>query len=499
MSPRRWAGALLPLAAGALLALAACSTKKTLVPDVPPETGVFVKGELDTVNHIVQLFWFGNDADGMVVGFELRFVNPAAPADTDWVFTTRTDSIFTVYTPGGFTAPRFEVRAIDDAGQHDPSPAIADFSFTNLPAVVTITGAPAARDSVYATATIDWSTVDPDGIVNRISYRVWLDGNEANARIVTDRTYSIPPADFIDGGQVRAGTRYFVVQPIDDGGLVGTADTATFFVRDAAGARLLVIDDVPSSQQLNYTTDQLYYEAAQRALGPGPPAPGSAWSLLLLEFNRPFRSITDLEQTLSQFDAVIWYRGDLPAAPLGPASPLRDYQDALVSYVESGGHLLVEGRGLFQSTDVAGTTTGSLRPDLAPRLFGGDLVRREIQGRPGDSTTVFGINNGRSLKTSMWSDSLRFQAARDGLFCFHYGDTNQVAFWAPPGELASGHPGNPPEHLAVGKSVPHPGGGRAIVLAFPLRVGNGFTAPPNPSVGTVPRILDRIFAQLLGP
>ena len=485
---RPWRLAALVAALCALLGLAACSTKKTLLPNVPPETTVFVQGQLDTVNHIVRLFWFGNDADGLVVGFELRFINPASPTDTAWTFTTKTDSLFTVYTPAGFTAPRFEVRAIDDASQRDPSPAVADFSFSNAPARVTITGAPAARDSVYATATIDWSTVDPDGIVDRVSYKVWLDGNEANARVITGRRYSIPPADFVDGGAVRAGNRYFVVQPIDDGGMVGTADTAFFFVRDAQGARLLLIDDVPSGQQLNYTTDQLYYDAANRAV------PG-AYSLLLLQFNKPFRSITDLEQTLSQFEAVIWYRGDQPAIASGLADPLRDYQDGLVAYVQSGGHLLVEGRGLFQSTDVAGTLTGSLRPDLGPTLFGGDLVRREITGRPGDSTTVFGINNGRVLKSSMWSDSLRFQGARDGLFCFHYSDTNQVAFWAPENQLSSLNA----QRLAVGKSVPHSGGGLGIVLAFPIRVGNGYNTPPAPSVGTVPRILDRIFAQLLGP
>ena len=34
-------------------------------------------------------------------------------------------------------------------------------------------------------------------------------------------------------------------------------------------------------------------------------------------------------------------------------------------------------------------------------------------------------------------------------------------------------------------------GGRAIALAFPLRVGAGYSS--------IPRILERIFAELLGP
>ena len=479
----RPARALLPALLLLALGLAACSPKKTLLPDVPPETGVFVQGQVDTVNHIAQLFWFGNDADGTVVGFELRFRNPAAPEDTAWIFTTRTDSIFTVYSPSGFTAPRFEVRAIDNAGQRDPSPAIADFSFTNQPAVVTITGSPGAADSVYATATIDWSTVDPDGVVGRVQYRVWLDGNEANARIVTGQRYSIPPSDFVEGGAVRAGQRFLVVQPIDDGGRVGTADTASFFVRDAQGARLLVIDDIPTSFAQNGPTDQLFYTAANNQTG-------VTWSLLQLQFNRPFRTVEDLEKTLSQFDVVVWYRGNQQPIATGQAYPLRDYQDALTTYVESGGRLLLEGGGLFVETNSQGIAGGALRPDMAPRLFGGSLIKREVPAR--DSTTSFGINNGRTLTTSVWSQVLRFTAIVSDVFCFQYGDTNQVAFWAPPLQLSN----NNPERLAVGKSVPHAMGGRAVVMAFPVRVGNG-GLPGSPT--SPQEVLNKIYADLLGP
>ena len=465
--------------------LGSCSTKKTILPDVPPETGVFVQGQLDTVNHVVELFWFGNDPDGDVVGFEVRFVNLPPPATDDWVFTTRTDSVFTVFTPTGYSAPRFEVRAIDNSQQRDPTPAVADFSFSNLPPVVTITGAPGARDSVYATATVDWSVADPDGNPNAVQYRVWLDGNEAGARIVSGRTFSIPPADFIDGPGVRAGNRYLVVQPIDDGGLVGTADTAQFFVRDAQGARMLVIDDLASDIAQNYQTDLLFYDAATRAL----PGPGG-WSLLQLQFNRPFRTVTDLEQTLSQFDVVVWYRGnrDPLATQPGSANPLRDLQDGLVTYVESGGRLLLEGNALFRYTDAQNREVGLLRHEMGPLLFGGDLVKRFETGR--DSLVNFGIKNGGNVRTSIWSDSLRFQAIVEGVFSFHYGDTNQVAFWAPPLQLTS----NNPERLAIGKSVPHANGGRAVVMAFPIRIGNAGASPPP-----VPRILDRVFADLLGP
>ena len=109
-------------------------TKKltgSLHANQPPHTVLFVNGAIDTVNHVVHLYWFGTDVDGSVVGFEWQMKNPAAPADTAWHFTTNTDSIFTVQAPSGYTNPVFSVRAIDNAGARDPNPPRQNFEFSN--------------------------------------------------------------------------------------------------------------------------------------------------------------------------------------------------------------------------------------------------------------------------------------------------------------------------------------------------------------------------------
>jgi hypothetical protein len=104
--------------AAAFAAAAGCGLTHKLTgtthDNKPPETVLFVNGDLDTVNHVVHLYWFGTDSDGKVKGFEWRLMNPEAPADTVWQFTTLTDSIFTVLTPQGYTDTRFSVRAVDD-------------------------------------------------------------------------------------------------------------------------------------------------------------------------------------------------------------------------------------------------------------------------------------------------------------------------------------------------------------------------------------------------
>ena len=476
------------LAAAALasaFAASGCGTKESLVPSLAPETGLFVEGTVDTVNHVVRIFWYGNDSDGEVVGFEVRFHNAAAPGDTAWQFTTRTDSTFTVFTPAGFTAPRFEVRALDDDGLRDESPAFADFSFTNLPPVARITGAPGAGDSTYASATIDWSITDPDGDVNAVRYRVWLDGQDSTTvPLVTGRRFTVPSAAFLDGAVFRGGIRTVSIQPIDDGGLAGAIVRTSWFVRETSpSVRLLIVDDLPSSNPLNQSSDQLYIDAAQRNL-----VDPATWSVLRLQFNNTFRSAEDMRQTFALFDAVIWYRGDRDATTATAVDPLRDLQEGIAAYIEGGGRILLEGRGLFRSTDVSGANTGSLQPSLASRIFGSDrLAEYPPTGGATDSPIVWGINNGRILRSSTWADSLRFAASRSGVFAFEVQDTSNVTFWARAGVLSQ----NNAVDRAVGINVPHPSGGRAIVFAFPLRVANGYNNVQLPG-----RVLDRVFQAL---
>src|SRR2546426_1677795 len=152
--------------------LAGCSPRRTLAPKLPPETTLFIQGPVDTVSYKVHLYWFGSDPDGYVVAYELRIKNPDAPADTQWVRTTRTDSLFKVYTPKGVSQPLFEVRAIDDDGMVDPSPAHQMFKFRNLPPELTIVGAPGPRDTTFASVTVNWVAIDPDGDIRNARFRV---------------------------------------------------------------------------------------------------------------------------------------------------------------------------------------------------------------------------------------------------------------------------------------------------------------------------------------
>ncbi|MBI1799348.1 MAG: hypothetical protein HYR73_06640, partial [Candidatus Eisenbacteria bacterium] len=348
------AGAALAL----MLALAGCSPRRVMVGDLPPETSLFVQFPSDTVNHtvnhMVHLYWYGSDIDGEVVGFEARLLNPAAPTDTQWAFTERRDSLLTVYTPAGSTSPVFEVRSIDDRGQRDPTPARQKFDFSNHPAVVTIASRLHSTDTTFASVTVNWSVQDADGDASKIKYFVYFDSagvrpaSHATALQLTVTGLTLPSAYFKEAGVYTSRLRTLYVQALDDGGLLGAPDSMKWFVRapvTGSHARLLVIDDYPSTQPANFTFDTLYSNAAIRNL------PAGTFSILRLEFTQPFRSSADLEQTFKLFDAVLWYRGQRTDY----SRLLQSYQDGVGAYLDAGGKFYVDGLYLVDGLRTPGS------------------------------------------------------------------------------------------------------------------------------------------------
>jgi hypothetical protein len=468
-----------PLALAALL-LAGCSPKSGMVPNLEPETTLFVQGDLDTVNHVVQLFWFGSDADGEIDGFELRFHNPDAPTDTAWRFTTRTDSLFTVFAPTGNVSPLFEVRAIDNQGARDATPAREDFTFRNFPPAVLITSGPGTTDTTFASATFTWQPFDPDGDLNRIQYFVWINSDSTNPRLVNGTSYTVPSDDFRnDSGNFESKPCTLHVRPVDDGGRAGNPTTRTWYVRapvTGPRARLLIIDDVPTTNTANFATDTLYQNTAARNL------PAGSWSVLRLQSTQPFRSALDVQQTCALFEAVIWYRG----SQTNFSTVLRDYQDGIAGYLDAGGRFMIEGLNLTEGYG----TTGPIRESFVRDHLATDFLHRNYNSTTQDSSVAWGIGNGAVLRSTVYADSLRLGAIFDGLRAFAVQDTDDVALWARSGTLTQ----STPLDVAVGVSAPQPSGGRAIMLTVPLVAANA----PFPGGGprTAARCLAKIYAQL---
>jgi len=479
----------------ALGLLAGCGSKGTLKADAPPDTRIFIQGPVDTVNHNVHLYWFGTDPDGTVKGFELRLLVATAPADTLWTYTTKYDSVFAIRTPDGYTAPTLEVRAVDDAGLRDPTPAQQLFKFSNLPPIVTLLNRHRMTDTTYAAVTLRWSASDPDGEGSKLRFFVWLDGNESNKNLVAGNSFTFPTEQFLQGGLLRTGPRQMFIQAIDDGGMLSAIDSTRWMVRApgtggyrANTARLLLIDDQPSTYTQDFTTDTLYYNTAARNLLPGQ------YSLLQLQFTNPFRSLDDMVQTFRQFDAVVWYIGGANSA-LTFETTLQTYQAAIGLYLASGGNLYLEGLDLIDTPHGAGPLNGSVVGDL----LGSDFLFQNYNSSLADSSAAWGNTSGGKVRTA-WGDTLRFanelpvaSSSTGGLRAFGVRDDSYGIIWALPLPVVSLKPADVlPFQVPIAVSVPQPSGGRFVMVTFPLR---SVSTPPA-AYRNAHKFLAQVFQQM---
>ena len=479
------------LAALALGGVAGCSKKLRPIQNQPPETYVFVRGQVDTVSHRVRLYWFGTDPDGEVVQYAMRWVYPPpAPQDAAWdTIPARlpgagTDSMFTMSTGDSFVVmPRFEIFAVDNEGAADPTPAVQTFTLSNIAPTVTITNALGSRDTTYASATFNWEVNDPDGGGPGLHYHIWMDGNEAAYDSTTGNTFTMPSARFLQDGQYRSGPRTAYVQAVDDGGRSGPPTSMTWYVRAPAAVlennqgRLLVVDEVPSAGSNNALFDAFYKGVADLL-------PAGTYSVLRPQFNSSiFRSPRDVAQTLRQFRAVLWYRGGETTV----SSWLRTYQDSIGGWLDAGGKLYVDGLYLVQGL----RTPGAFREDFVQRHCGSThlmLCNAYVGNGATDSTAGWSLRAGSNFRSSRYGETARALVApfsmadsSGGVRVFAVTDTNNVALWAMEGQMA---PPNVGFEAPAGVSVPQGGGGQLIMITLPIRF-----LTPTPAVNLLRRML----------
>jgi hypothetical protein len=469
-----------------VLALAGCGhLKRISQPLSAPDTFIFVSGPVDTVNHIVHLHWFGTDEHGYIAGYEIRLLDPAAPADTAWQFTTRTDSVLTVRAPTGFTAAVFEARAINDRGVRDPVPARQPFQFSNQPPIVRLAGKPNAgerSDTTFASVTVDWTVSDLDGDASKVVCRLWLDGHADAPLVASGSEFTVPSAQFLQDGAYQSGMRTLYIQGIDDGGMAGPVDSVRWYVRRPVSgprARLLLVDDVPRTDPANARVDTLYANAVLNA-GLGP----DAWSVLRIESNQPFRSARDLEQTLKQFETVIWYRGEQSTF----SRVLASYGDGIGPYLDAGGRMFIESLNLTSEM----STNGALSPEFVGRYLNSDGVFQFPM--PPDSSAAWGLSGNGTIYCPSLAESLLNRRILVGLRAFRSRAASQVLFSLPAHALSQDNP----YEAAVALDVPQAGGGRLIVDTYPM-VSATISVPEFPQRASIVLLKILGLLSLTGP
>ena len=474
-------------------------TKKltgSLHANQPPHTVLFVNGAIDTVNHVVHLYWFGTDVDGSVVGFEWQMKNPAAPADTAWHFTTNTDSIFTVQAPSGYTNPVFSVRAIDNAGARDPNPPRQNFEFSNQAPTVKLLQKPLPTDTTFASVSVTWSATDVDGDANKLTYLVWLNGNEATPEVTAAQSLTMPSSRFLVNGTLTTGPRKLFVRAIDDGGRAGPPDSVSWVVRrpvTGARARLLLIDDVPRSSANNLRFDTLYSNSIGRV-----GLPVDQYTILRLDTTQPFKTAADVQQTFQMFENVVWYRGIETTF----STVLQTAEPGIAAYLDGGGRFYLDGLYLFGGRNAV----GPLDEDFArSHLNSNGLVSMfTITTTFSDSSIGFGnsgtstflphvdVGGGLIARDSMYTRQFAVRPGEaGGLRQFQFNDRSQVVLWGGLGTLTP----DIGDSTAVGIGVPQRNGGLAIVVCMPP----GGSVPPVGAgniAGSAARFVTNIYRML---
>lgn len=191
-----------------LLALLTGCREGDIRPGSAPETQM----SYDTINlagnnrlnTTVRLSWYGTDEDGYVKGFEV------SQDQENWDYTTRQDSTFSFDIPAGNDSVDidFYVRAVDNTGQKDPSPAYLQVPLRNSAPEAFFIDDRGPQDTAFVAATFFWNAQDPDG--NNSLAEVQLRANEGPWTTVNlgEPLLSLVPVKESNSGPIDADIFY---------------------------------------------------------------------------------------------------------------------------------------------------------------------------------------------------------------------------------------------------------------------------------------------------
>lgn len=210
------------------------------LPNAAPETKLSIE-EINLtgnarLNSTVSLSWFGTDIDGYVAYYEFK-IN-----EGEWTRTQIQDStfLFAIDPDDDSTDIDFYVRAIDDEGVVDPTPAYLLVPLKNSPPSVTIDEESLPIDTTNLVITFRYSAVDPDG--DNTLKQAYIRANEGEWKEIdlNQKLLSVMPSNPTTVGAGAAGVYYGLSdQP---------ALTIDGFVNNGANIIQLKVSDIANAE-----------------------------------------------------------------------------------------------------------------------------------------------------------------------------------------------------------------------------------------------------------
>ncbi|MEL6611308.1 MAG: hypothetical protein AAFQ53_04370 [Bacteroidota bacterium] len=341
----------------------------------------------------VPIAWTGTDPDGFVDGYELRFFALSEPLGDEegWRFTERTDSLVLLPIPFGEAQAdvALEVRAIDNEGVRDPSPARTVFPIRNSDPTLRLSTSDVPPDTTFPLLSFGWTAGDPDGESNLAAIEVSLNDSTTFVQLPADATFITLVAQAPEAGVTNAeiylgrgfqrtaltlpglevgGDNVFFIRSVDDAGAtsplirypepIDDGDDATptvfpsIFVQPITSDLLLVNDY--RSANLPTTNDETVMDFHRAVLRDRLGLTGDAvawdeWDLSetilrsdAADFSAALPAPVDptLRQTLAQWDRIYWVTNAATNSPIGnnlpPAASVMDL------FFTNGGRLFVQ-------------------------------------------------------------------------------------------------------------------------------------------------------------
>ncbi len=302
----------------------------------PPEThiSIFSDNELNATTSRQTFNWWGDDPDGVVVGFIYTFDANAENVETWdsdspallWTFTEERGETFTLSLFGADTVYTLRVKAIDDDGAADPTPAAKQFPIINSRPSVEFPVGTDVPETTFTVAAFVWSGTDPDGDDNISKFQYALDDSAGTWIDVGANTTSVM-LTAADG--LTEGEHAFFLRAVDIAGANSSIIRMPRREEDIWHVRVprsnfLVIDD----HNIADNTTSFYYAILQTLVGTF-----DVWDIKRNGGELEPPGAASFTETLLLFDRIYWF------ADSGPN--LVKAQVAVPKFLDNGGKLIM--------------------------------------------------------------------------------------------------------------------------------------------------------------
>ncbi len=268
-----------------------------------PSTYLFIQNidSLNPTTSVQTFYWDGRDADGFISGFFYSF--ETTPTQDDWIWTSERKMTFPLQISGQDTAYIFRVKAIDNEGLEDPTPAEQIFPIKNSAPTIEWQINSNIPDSTFTVASFLWSASDLDGDTTIKFFEYAVDDTSQWLQIEGDRR-SIN-LHFEDG--ITEGNHSFYIRAVDVAGsksqIIRMPEDPSmyWYVKEPQG-RYLLIDDYAVESSTSGFPDQYYRSMLNDIIIPA----GELYSVWNIEDQFP-ASLVQFTETLLLFERVIWY------------------------------------------------------------------------------------------------------------------------------------------------------------------------------------------------